>query len=86
MGESSSKPFPARGVHRPMSQPIGMKTNPRRRTGCAGVRTRGVAAGTIASRSGRERVIPSPRRKRRRGMALRVIQFSEFKFMGFSSG
>jgi hypothetical protein len=56
-----------------MSQPIGMKTNPRRRAGFAGVLINGVAAGTIASNNGSARVSPMPRKNVRRGMAIFVI-------------
>src|SRR2546425_13368954 len=49
IGESWSSLSPG-GVQRVISQPIGMKTKPRRRTGLAGVLASAVAAGTIPSR------------------------------------
>jgi hypothetical protein len=61
------------GVHRVMSQPIGMKTKPRRRTGFAAVFARGVAAGTIDSNKGSAREAPIPRRNVRRGIAFFVM-------------
>src|SRR5690349_4090652 len=70
-----------------MSQPIGMKTKPSRRTGLAAVLTKGVAAGTIASSNGSARVRPMPRRNVRRGMAVFVMiinapfQFSHALFI-----
>ena len=64
--------FPPGGVHRLWSQPIGMKTNPSRRTGLAAVLASGVAAGTIASSNGNAIVAPTPRRKVRRGMNFLV--------------
>src|SRR5688572_22927015 len=62
------------GVQRVSSHPIGMNTNPRRRTGLAGVLAHAVAAGIIASNNGRDSVAPMmPRRNVRRGKALFVI-------------
>lgn len=80
IGDSWSSVSPG-GVHRELSQPIGMKTNPSRRTGWAAVFASGVAAGTIASSSGKAMVAPMPRRKVRRGMDFFVM-----KLMVFSSG
>ena len=53
-----------------------MKTNPSRRTGCAAVFASGVAAGTIASRSGNAIVAPIPHRKVRRGMNFFVMKLT----------
>jgi len=47
-----------------LSHPIGMKTNPSRRTGAATVAASAVIAGTIASSSGSAKVAPTPRKKR----------------------
>ena len=80
MGDSVSSVSPG-GVQRELSQPIGMKTNPSRRTGCAAVCASGVAAGTIDSSSGKAMVAPIPRRNVRRGMNFLVM-----KLIVFSSG
>jgi hypothetical protein len=72
IGESSSRLSPG-GVQRVMSHPIGMKTKPSRRTGLAGVFASAVAAGIIASSSGRARVAPIPRRNVRRARAFFVM-------------
>src|SRR3954468_22711684 len=69
IGDSSSS-FPTDfGVQRGRSAPIGMKTNPSRFTGAAGVAASAVAAGTIASRSGSDSAAPTPLRNVRRGRA-----------------
>jgi hypothetical protein len=80
MGESWSRFFSPGGVQRVWSQPMGMKTNPRRRRGLAGVLSRAVAAGTIASSNGSAMVTPMPRKNVRRGIAflVRIIAVSSF--------
>src|SRR5262245_48304037 len=72
MGEScSSFPWPG-GVHRSWSVPIGTNTKPSRGTGLAGVAAHAVAAGIIASRSGRPRAAPVLLRNVRLGIAFFV--------------
>ena len=82
VGDSSvSAPLSPGGVQLAMSDPIGMYTNPRRRTGFAGVCARAVIDGTMASSSGSATVAPMPLRNVRRGRA-----FFEMIMMLSSSG
>src|SRR5262245_44027975 len=50
--------------------PIGMYTNPRRRTGFAAATAVDVRAGNMASSNGNARVTPAPRRNVRRDKAI----------------
>ena len=69
VGESS-KPVPAAaGVHDGMSAPCGMYMKPMRIGRAASVFANTVAAGTIASSSGKASTAPAPRRKLRLGTA-----------------
>src|SRR5687767_1266428 len=73
IGDNSANVFSDRGDHLVWSQPIGMNTKPRRFTGLAAVFSNAVAAGIIASRSGRAIVAPTVFRNVRRGSAFLVI-------------
>src|SRR4051794_36839720 len=55
-----------------MATPLGRYTNPKRRTGLAGVSAIAESAGTIASSSGSARAVPIPVRNLRRGSAIFV--------------
>jgi hypothetical protein len=72
MVDSSPSVSPG-GVQRAWSHPIGMNTNPSRRTGLAGVFARAVAAGIIASSKGSASVAWTPRRNVRLGSAFFVM-------------
>src|SRR4051794_32747801 len=74
IGESWSS-FSPGGVHRELSQPIGMKTKPSLRTGTADVLASAVAAGIIASSKGNASVAPMPRKNVRRGKDFFVMKF-----------
>jgi len=63
----------ASGTHQPGAIPCGKKIPAKRLFGAAAVCARAVAAGTIASSSGRATVIPAPRRNVRRGIRLLVM-------------
>src|SRR4051794_33051251 len=72
VGESSVSVSEPGGVHCAMFEPIGMYTNPRRRTGLAGVAANAVMLGIMASSRGSASEAPAPRRKVRRGRAFFV--------------
>ena len=68
------KPLPTlSGTQYPGDMPWGMKVATNRGFGVAAVCASSVAAGTIASSSGRASVTPVPRRKVRRGMCFFAI-------------
>ena len=73
IGDNSSSSGEPGGVQREWSQPIGMNTKFSRGTGLAGVLSQAVAAGTMASSSGRASDACMPRRNVRRGRAFFVM-------------
>src|SRR5678816_2288292 len=70
MGDKSPSVSCPLGVQREWSHPIGMNTKPSLATGLAGVFASAVAAGIIASSSGRARAACTPFRNVRRGKAF----------------
>jgi len=69
------------GVHSEIVAPIGMNTNPKRRTGLAGVWASIVSGGTIASSKGKPTATPNPRSmvRRDRVFLVRIIPTSAFE-------
>jgi hypothetical protein len=63
-----------------MYAPIGMYTNPSRRTGFAAVAKSGVRAGTIASSKGSAKDVPTPRSivRLERAFFVTIISISSF--------
>src|SRR5688500_20285351 len=83
IGDNSANVFSDRGDHLVWSQPIGMNTKPRRFTGLAAVFSNAVAAGSVASRSGRAVVAPAGFGDVRRGGGCLVIRIVlDFPFWG----
>src|SRR5689334_359654 len=74
-GKSNVVPT-ASGFHRAITAPCGKYTKPSRGAGAAAVAANAVAAGIIASSSGKPIAMPAPRSTARREMCLRVMNIS----------